>query len=86
MNQVNGRLLINIIDMNGGTLDPDCAIYRIIPRCSLIEILEKKQLTLTHPSMWDDPFETDQFALDSVMEAIDSDGIGTLIGDPSSEL
>ena len=57
MNQVNGRLLINIIDMNGGTLDPDCAIYRIIPRYRLIEILEKKQLTLTHPSMWDDPFE-----------------------------
>lgn len=37
-------------------------------------------------TVWDDPFETDQFALDAVMEAIDSDGIGTLIGDPSSEL
>ena len=43
--------------MSGGTLDPDCPIYRIIPASRLLEILDKKILTLTHPSKWDDPFE-----------------------------
>ena len=38
-------------------IQPNTPIYRIIPTSHFIEILNKRCLTLTHPSKWDDPFE-----------------------------
>ena len=37
-------------------------------------------------TVWNDLFETDQFALDAAIETIESDGIRTLIGNPSNEV
>ena len=34
-------------------------------------------------TVWDDPFETDQGALDEVMQTIEDEGIDALIGSPS---
>lgn len=36
-------------------------------------------------TVWDDRFETDQFALDEALATIDSDGIATLVGPPPNE-
>ena len=36
-------------------------------------------------TVWNDAFETDQFALDAAMEAINSEGIRALIGSPTEE-
>ena len=36
-------------------------------------------------TVWDDVFETDQFALDEAMRTIDTDGIGTLVGDQPNQ-
>lgn len=36
-------------------------------------------------SVWSDPFETDQFALDEAMRRIESDGISSLVGTQPGE-
>ena len=36
-------------------------------------------------TVWDDVFETDQVALDAAFEAIDADGLRSLIGEPTND-
>ena len=36
-------------------------------------------------TVWDEAFETDQLALDTAMECIETDGIRTLIGDQPNQ-
>ncbi|MBF0472974.1 MAG: hypothetical protein HQK93_04485 [Nitrospirae bacterium] len=47
-----GYIECNIID-----LKPETIIYRIIPFCRLLEILENQKLTLVKPRLWEDPLE-----------------------------
>ena len=40
----------------------------------------------THRPVWDDPFDTDREALDTVMEVIEQEGIRSLLEGESEEM
>lgn len=44
--------------------------------CWLLEVIDQ----FGNSTVWDDPFSTDREALDEVLDAIQQDGIGSLIG------
>jgi hypothetical protein len=51
-NDIVTSCLINISEE-----EYDLPIYRIFPRCRLLDVLKTKKLALVRPSMWDDSFE-----------------------------
>jgi len=47
----------------------------------LLEVVDEYR----NSTVWDDPFDSEQAALDELLKTIDEDGMGSLIGLPSAK-
>ena len=64
-----------------GSDSVDIFIYRMPDTAWTLEV----QDVFGNSTVWDDPFDTDQAALDEFFRAIREEGIGSLIGEPSKK-